>query len=189
MSYYMICYECVTRIIAHVIIYDIIWVSLVKHRSSMCDMTHSCSICIAHVMIWVAWLIHMCDMTHPYVWHDSSRCVTWLIHICLTWLIHMCERTHLCVSHGSFIFVTWLIHTCGLQLASVLINESCNTYEWVMTHVGERVSHVRSGRVTHVNESCNTCEWVMSHIWMSHVTHDWAHRTHEWVMSHMRVIL
>jgi len=28
------------------------------------------------------WLIHMCDMTHPYVWHDSFICVTWLIHMC-----------------------------------------------------------------------------------------------------------
>ena len=25
--------------------------------------------------------------------------------------------------------------------------------------------------VTHMNESCHTYEWVMSHIWMSHVTH------------------
>ena len=27
----------------------------------------------------VTWLIHMCDMTHSYVWHDSFICETWLI--------------------------------------------------------------------------------------------------------------
>jgi len=30
----------------------------------------------------VTWLIHMCDMTHSNVWHDSFVRVTWLIHIC-----------------------------------------------------------------------------------------------------------
>jgi len=47
--------------------------------------------------------------------------------------------------------------------------------------------------VTHMNESCHTYEWVMSHIWMSCVTHmnELCHRyewgmshTYEWVMSH-----
>jgi len=38
------------------------------------------------------------------------------------------------------------------------MNESCHTYEWVMSHIW--MSHV-----THMND------WVMSHIWMSHVTH------------------
>jgi len=52
------------------------------------------------------------------------------------------------------------------------MNESCHTYEWVM-------SHIWMSRVTHVNASCHTYEWVMSHIWMSHVTHmneSWVHR-------------
>ena len=87
------------------------------------------------------------------------------------------------------------------------MNESCHTYEWVMSH--KWVSHV-----THTNESCHTYEWVMSHtykwvmshiwvshvtweinmshIWMSHVTpmneswHVWmGHGTHEEVMAHL----
>jgi len=33
-------------------------------------------------LICVTWLIHMCDMTHSYVWHDSFICVTWFIHMC-----------------------------------------------------------------------------------------------------------
>jgi len=30
----------------------------------------------------VAWLIHMCGMTHSYAWHDSFICVAWLNHVC-----------------------------------------------------------------------------------------------------------
>jgi len=65
------------------------------------------------------------------------------------------------------------------------MNESCHTYEWVMSNIW--ISHV-----THANASRHTCEWVMSHTWMSHVTHknDWCHvthmnescRTYEWLM-------
>ena len=41
------------------------------------DMTHIWMGPIIHVIC----LIHMCDMTHSYVWHDSFICVTWLIHV------------------------------------------------------------------------------------------------------------
>jgi len=40
-----------------------------------------------------------------------------------------------------------------------------------------------------MNESCHTYEWVMSHIWMSHVTHmDGSCSTYEWVMSNMALL-
>ena len=38
--------------------------------------------------IYVTWLIHLRDMTHSYMWHDSSS-------IYATWLIHMCNMTRL----------------------------------------------------------------------------------------------
>jgi len=73
----------------------------------------------------VTWLIHICDMTHSYVRHDSFICATWLIHTCdmthphvwhdpfirMTWLIHICDMTRSYVWQYSFIYVTWLIHT------------------------------------------------------------------------------
>ena len=65
------------------------------------------------------------------------------------------------------------------------INESCHTYEWVM-------SHIWMIHVTHMNRSCHTYEWVvsnervMSHIWMSHVTRmNESCHTYEWVMLHI----
>ena len=65
----------------------------------------------------VTWLIHVRDMTHSYMWHDSFMCVTWLIHVC--------DMTHSYVWHDSYmrpeavaeysaavvcVSVTWLIH-------------------------------------------------------------------------------
>ena len=46
-----------------------------------------------------------------------------------------------------------------------------------------RVEHIRGAVGWHMNESCCTYEWVMSHIWMSHVTHmnEFCH-TYEWVI-------
>jgi len=41
---------------------------------------HSCMWHGSHSFTRVTWLIHMCDMTHSHVWHDSFTCVTWLIH-------------------------------------------------------------------------------------------------------------
>jgi len=56
------------------------------------------------------------------VWHYSSICATWLIHICdmthlcarrdtiwrAIWLIHTCDMTHPYVRHDSSIRATWL---------------------------------------------------------------------------------
>ena len=43
----------------------------------------------------VTWLIHMCDMTHSYVWHDSFIRVIWLVHM---WRdsIHTCRDSFIC---------------------------------------------------------------------------------------------
>jgi len=93
------------------------------------------------------------------------------------------------------------------------MNESCHTYEWVMSHIWMShvphtnksslpviftcVSHVAhmNESCPHVNESCHTYEWVMSHIWMSHVPHTnestlpvistWAGRVTHIRMSHV----
>jgi len=70
----------------------------------------------------VMWFIHMCDVPHLFVGHDSFACGTWLIllwallfvllpatpmyvwcdlFICGTWLVHMCDMTHSYVGHDS----------------------------------------------------------------------------------------
>ena len=65
----------------------------VSRDTWVCHVTHmnQCVMSRIHVLC-VTWRTHMCDM---YVWHDA--------------LIHMCDITHLHVWHESFICVTWLI--------------------------------------------------------------------------------
>jgi len=95
-----------------------------------------CNRCVPLVLTNV-FLICKHDVTHPHVWHNSSKCVaqsymrchrfiwaTWLIgarviwvthsyvkrdsSICVTWLIYLFDMTRLFVWHDSFICVTWL---------------------------------------------------------------------------------
>jgi len=102
----------------------------------MCNVTHSC----VQMTDLYAWLHScmcaedLCDVTHLYVWHDSSIWLTRFIHmrdftylcvqrIRVMWLIHMCDMTHSYVWHDvvhSYVWhdsrmsVTWLIHVCNL---------------------------------------------------------------------------
>jgi len=133
--------------------------------------------------------MHMCDMIHSYVWHDSFICVTWTIHMCgmtRSWVRHTSEQdsntmqhTYMELQHAAIHcntlqhseYVTHLQRTCHTYERHVTLfkcvthmNESCHTYEWVM-------SHVRTIHVAQMNESCHTVERVMSLIWTSHVTH------------------
>ena len=84
------------------------------------------------LFICVTWLVHMCDMTRSYVFHNEFT-----IHMCALYLVHMCDMTRLRAWHDSFISatthfisqllivrycqlctntpcVTWLIHTCDM---------------------------------------------------------------------------
>jgi len=76
----------------------------------------------------VTWPIHMWDMTHScvrhesfvcdtrlccYVWyHRRNACVTWLNHMCDA--IHMWDMTHSCVRHESFVCDTRLTVMCDI---------------------------------------------------------------------------
>jgi len=112
--------------------------------------------------------VHMCDLTHPYVWHDQFVCVTWPIYICVTWLIHMCDMTHMCditftwMQHHAtwpstinptcpslsplFICVTWPIHTCEMTHSYVWPNQFIHvwhdSYVWYHIHMYAISSHL-----------------------------------------------
>ena len=68
----------------------------------------------------------------------------------------------------------WMSHVTHM-------NESCHTYEWVMSHTW--MSHV-----THMNETQHTSEWVMLHIWMrlSTLPNESCY-TYEWDSAHFRM--
>ena len=75
-----------------------------------------------HTFVCVTWLIHMCDKTHSYVWHDSF--------ICVTWLIHMYDTTHSCHTYEWQICGTWL----------TLLRDMPHSYVWYdssMSHMND----------------------------------------------------
>jgi len=88
-----------------------------------------------------AWLLHrtapcICDMTHSYVWHDSF--------IRVTWLIHMCD----CCTAPRPVYVTHM-------------NESCHTYEWVVSHIWMSRAYVS---LLHRTAPC-ICDMTHSYVW------------------------
>jgi len=76
-------------------------------------------------------------------------------------------------------------HICMSHVTHM--NESCHTYESVMSHTYAWVTwHKWMSHVTHMNQSCHTYDWVMSHIRKSHVTHmNQSCHTYDWVTSHI----
>jgi len=75
-----------------------------------------------------SWLIHICDMTHSYVWHDTF--------IRVARFVHMCALTHSYVWHDPFICVTCLIHMWDVTQS----HHTSLRYAWVMSHTS--MSHV-----------------------------------------------
>ena len=60
----------------------------------------------------VTWLLHVCDMTHLYVWHDSIIRVTWFTSV-LCFPKRATRIQFKKVWRDSFTHVAWLIHVCG----------------------------------------------------------------------------
>ena len=130
----------------------------------MCDMTHS------HV--WhdscVTCLTYMCDMTHSHVWYDSFTCVTWLIH--------MYGMTHSHIWHDSFSCVTCLIHMCDMAHSQVW-HDSFTYVAWLILMCDRPYSHVWHGSFTFVTYSSprvqslsRMCDMPHSHVWQDSFT-------------------
>jgi len=148
-------YACITRGIFFYIIWSV-------HRQRYSEIAHVVHECVTFIC--VTWLIHICDMTHSYVWHDSFICVTWLIHmcdmtysyvwhdsfICVTCHIHMCDMTHSYMWHDSFICVTWLIHMCDMTYSYVW-HDSFVYVTWLI-HICD-MTRMALICVTHMNSS------------------------------------
>jgi len=79
------------------------------------------------------WLIHMCNMTHLYVWHDSFICVAWLIHMC--YLTHSYVRDHSFILSLVYSFVCALcLIRIGFSVGACILNFVISLHTWNMTH-------------------------------------------------------
>jgi len=78
------------------------------------------------------------DITHSYAWRDSFMCVTWLVH------------------KFDMIFTT-VKRPTPRPLSCILSHLSC-----ILSHMVNSMSNIWVSDATHMNESCHTYEWVMS---------------------------
>ena len=117
----------------------------------------------------MTWLIHMCDMAHSYVYHDSFMCVTRLIH--------MCDMTHSYVWHDSFICVTWLIHVCGMTPVMTRWCVWHDSFMWHGSFVCENMTHLYVPWLIHVTRLMT---WLIRD--MTHSRHDSFMRL-TWLMT------
>jgi len=133
----------------------------------------SCTCTVFHALphSHVTWLIHMWDMTHSYVWHDTVICdmtPEYVTHC----LIHMW--------HDSFICVTQRIHMCDTTHSYLASLRRHITYKCVVSHIW--MSHV-------------TCEWskrawvchALPHSYVTRLIHlcDTTHSYEIWRLIHM----
>ena len=144
---------------------------MMSHVTHINESCHTCEWFMSHI-----WVSHVTHMYICMIAQDAWEGLRVMSHIWVRNVTHMMSHvTHMSESCQIYEWVMshiWVSHVTHLS-------ESCHTYEWVMAHIW--VSYV-----THMSESWQTYEWVMSHIWMSHVTHmNESCHTYEWVMSHI----
>jgi len=98
------------------------------------------------------------------LWHPTP-CIMTPYTILLHWECHettFCKRDLWFLILRSLLIVgthsTLEYHSNIIRKGNIHMTRKCTSHIWM-------------SRGTHMNESCHTYEWVMSHIWMSHVTH------------------
>ena len=119
----------------------------------------------------VTWRIHICDVTHSYVWHDSSIRVTetWPIQLC-DWArscmwhdasIYVCESTIRVMWHIrtcdvtqslSFICLTWRIHICDVTLSYMW--RDLYIYVYIGTHTQAQTHTHTHTHTIMLNKTC-----------------------------------
>ena len=120
--------------------------------------------------MYVTCLLHMCDMTHWCVYHDSFKyanmrrdsftCVPWLMirsyechdpFLYVTCLHHMRDMTRWYVYHDSFKYAPWLIHMCA------------RTHEWGKSNIWHHTRVMLSVQMTwliHILHYTRRCVYI-----------------------------
>ena len=148
-----------------------------------------------HIYEWVTSHMWMSHVTHMNESCHSNIALDWLCGLNVGWL-RLVGSSKLQVSSAeNSLFYRALLQKRPIMLRSLLIvatpypiaclrhvtrmNESCHTYNWVM-------SGVRMRHVTYMNASCHTYECDMSGICVSHATH--MHESCHIPMSHVSCV-
>jgi len=104
-------------------------------------------------VIRMTWRIRMCGATRFCVWHDTFRCVAWLIYRRVPRL--MCVLGLICMWNDTFVCVAWLLHTCAIIC--------------FYRPVGIRRSSRGEGVVAHVCHDSYAPACTMTHSFVCHI--------------------
>jgi len=151
------------------------------HESCHELMVYVMNVCVtAHACLWhdssvcVTWLIHVRVMTHSSVWRASCMHVSRLIHVYDTshsflWRdsFHVCVMTHPYAWLDSYMYVTQRIYMCDVP---------CPTHPCDMIHQ----------RVWHESHMCDVTHFTCVTRLTSHVWHDSMHRTNAVTKLHRK---
>jgi len=113
--------------------------------------------------------IHICDMTHSYMWHDSFTTHEW-------WM-RLNPKPY-----------TWHTHVCMPQVMKMVLDPSLKSWKWYSTPAPRLSAHHLTWLEAHQ---------VMSHDLTHHLRHimneslwhtyEWVSVTHEWILDLRRI--
>jgi len=180
------------------------WSRLVSYThmgllQNMCVDTQPPHMCLWHICVYdtrrlqchvtcVEEFIHMCDVTHSYVWRDSFICVTRLIHmcdvtqsyvwrdsvICVTWLSHKCDVTQSYVWRDSVICVTRVMHTFDMTHSHVW-HDLCICVTWLIHMCDTTHAYVWHDSSICVTRLIHMCDMTQSYVLPLFCLHlDWS---------------
>jgi len=131
------------------------------------------------------WIIHLCDMIHSYMWHDSFVRVTWRTYVC--------DMTHFCITckmtHG------YVVHMSDMTHTPPRAHKHTHARTQARTHAR---THACTHTCTHPHTQTHKHTWYKTprlttiYIWnplictLSHGTHELSHGKHiDLVMAHI----
>ena len=155
----------------------------------------------------VAWLIHMCDMPHAYVWRDSYIRGTWRIPM-HNMTIYTCGMPHSPVWHDSspvwpdsYTRGVWHIHMCH-TIHSHICRIQCTTAQY---HRGDTTRFYAGQNcvltwLTHMTGLMHTWDMTYSYVWhdsftcgtlpvQRHYVLNWCHELDTTSSAHNGAIL
>jgi len=97
--------------------FGVFWIMCVTWLIQTCDMTHP-HVWHDLFRCAVGWEMECCHV-QDMAWHHLVFVRRGNIFVLFCWLIHTCDVTYSYVWHDTFIRVTWLIHTCDMTRSYV----------------------------------------------------------------------
>ena len=118
----------------------------------------------------VTWLMHICDMTHAYVWPDSCIFVTCHMYICdmtfAYWWHDSCCVTRMIESCHASERVIWRIKKAFQKITWSAESPIATAPHRKVKHIDGKVEYIDDSRHTHECVTSNTCPstlWKRTH--------------------------